>query len=338
MTAPDAADGGPRCDNPGVTSSQPESGPAVGPSIVVAGEALVDLIVRPSGEITPLAGGGPFNSARAIARLGTRVAWLGALSRDRFGRMLDAALRDDGVDLRLARRTDLPTTLALAELDAEGAATYRFYVEGTSASAVTPDAGDTLPASTRAVLLGTLGLVLEPIATTLEGLVSRLPDDTLLLLDPNARPAVIPDASAWRARIGRLLSRADVVKASTEDLAFLRPGEPPDEAAAWLAARGARAVIVTNGGRPVSVLAGGVLTRVETPAVDVVDTVGAGDTFGGAFLACLVNDGVGREGLAGPEAVLRAARFAVRASSFVCGRAGADPPTLAQLGGWPRRS
>jgi fructokinase len=319
-----------------VTSTPPVPDPEDGPQIVVAGEALIDLIVRPGGEIVPLAGGGPFNSARAIGRLGLPVAWVGGLSGDRFGRQLEASLVADGVGLALAQRSDRPTTLALAELADDGAASYRFYVEGTAAPAVGPDPlRGGLPASTRAVLTGTLGLVLEPMATTIEAMVRALRDDVVLLLDPNARPVVIPHPDAWRGRIGRLLARADIVKASTEDLAFLRPGDPPEDAAAWIAAQGPRVVLVTDGGRPVTVLAAGRTERVAAPPVEVVDTVGAGDTFGGALLACLVHDGVGRTGLDDPDAVLRAARFAVRASAAVCARAGADPPTLDDLGGWP---
>jgi fructokinase len=307
-----------------------------GPLIVVAGDALVDLIVRPSGEIVAVGGGGPYNSARAIGRLGVPTAFVGGLATDRFGRMLEAGLRDDGVDLRLAQATDRPTTLALAELGADGSASYRFYIDGTSAPAVLPGplAGG-LPPATRAVLTGTLGLVLEPMATTLEAMVRALREDVLLLLDPNARPVIIPEPDAWRARVVRLLARADVVKASVEDLAFLLPGESAESAAAWIAGHGPRVVLVTDGGRPVLVWSAGTRDAVEAPPVVVVDTVGAGDTFGGAFLACLVHEGIGRAGLTDRAAVLRAARFAVRASSQVCGRAGADPPTLAQLGGWP---
>ena len=106
--------------------------------IVVAGDALVDLIVRPDGELVPVGGGGPYNAVRAIARLGVECCWIGGLSADRFGRMLEAGLAADGVSLDLAQRTDLPTTLALAELDEHGTATYRFYTEGTSAPAVYP--------------------------------------------------------------------------------------------------------------------------------------------------------------------------------------------------------
>jgi fructokinase len=304
--------------------------------IVVAGEALIDLIVRPDGQLVPVPGGGPYNTARAIGRLGLEVAWLGGLSRDHFGQVLQGGLLADGVSLALAQRTDLPTTLAVAELDLGGSATYRFYVEGTSAPAVAAEvlaAG--LPMSTRAVHVGTLGLVLEPMATTLEALVAGLPGDVLLMVDPNCRPSVIRDPDGFRARIGRVLARADVVKVSMEDLAFLVPGRMADESARRVVAAGPRVVLITDGARPVRAWIDGAVSEVEAPAVTAVDTVGAGDTFGGAFLACLLAGGGGREAIADPAAVLRAVRFAVRASAMVCERAGADPPTLVQLGGWP---
>ena len=304
--------------------------------IVVAGEALIDLIVRPDGQMVPVAGGAPYNTARAIGRLGVEVAWLGGLSRDHFGHVLEGGLSADGVSLALAERTDLPTTLAVAELDEGGAATYRFYVDGTSAPAVAAEAlAAGLPMSTRAVHVGALGLVLEPMATTLEALVAELPGHVLLMVDPNCRPSIIRDPDGFRARIDRVLARADVVKVSTEDLAFLVPGKMADESARRMAAPGPRVVLITDGARPVRAWIDGSVCEVEAPAVIVVDTVGAGDTFGGAFLACLLAGGGGREAVADPAAVLRAVRFAVRASAMVCERPGADPPTLAQLGGWP---
>jgi fructokinase len=304
--------------------------------IVVAGEALIDLIVRPDGGLVPVAGGGPYNTARAIGRLGLEVAWLGGLSRDHFGQVLQGGLAADGVSLALAQRTDLPTTLAVAELDEGGSATYRFYVEGTSAPAVAAEAlAAGLPISTRAVHVGTLGLVLEPMATTLEGLVAELPGDTLVMVDPNCRPSIIRDPDGFRARIGRVLARADVVKVSIEDLAFLVPHRTADESARRAVALGPRVVLITDGARPVQAWIDGAVHEVESPAVTVVDTVGAGDTFGGAFLACLLASGGRREAIADPAAVLRAVRFAVRASAMACERPGADPPTLADLGGWP---
>jgi fructokinase len=328
---------GGRCDNRRVIRRpDPIPSGAASPLIVVAGDALVDLIVRSDGRIIPVGGGGPYNSVRAIARLGVPTAWIGGLSSDRFGQMLEGDLASDGVQLDLVQRTDLPTTLALAELGDDGSAAYRFYTERTSAPTVLPGPLDSgLPASTRAVLTGTLGMILEPMATTLEGMVHALPDHVLLMLDPNARPSITPDADVWRARLGRVFARADIVKASSEDLAFLKPGATPGETVAWIRSLGARVILVTDGGRPVSVHVNGTVQTVPAPAVRVVDTVGAGDTFGGAFLACLVHEGVTRATVADEAAVLRATRFAVRASAFVCEQAGANPPTLDQLGGWP---
>ena len=299
--------------------------------IVAAGEALVDLLVRPDRSIAAAPGGGPYNTARAIARIGLPVAWLGGLSSDRFGQLLETGLVADGVALDLAQRTELPTTLALAELDAEGAATYRFYSDGTSAPQVT---GSTpLPAGTRAVHVGSLGLVLEPMATTLEALVAGLPDGVLLFVDPNCRPSITADPEAYRRRIERILGRADVVKASREDLTFLRPDDDHRAASEWIASLGARAVIVTDGGAPVAVVAGGETRTVDVPRVEIADTVGAGDTFGGAALAWLVHEDLTRAALDADRAV-RAAQFGVRAAAISCTRPGADPPTLAELGGW----
>ncbi len=303
--------------------------------IVVAGEALVDLIARWDGSIVAIPGGGPYNAARAIGRLGVPVAWIGGLSSDHFGRDLEAGLVADGVSTALVQRTDAPTTLALAELDASGGASYRFYTEGTSAPAVLPGPlVDGLPAGTRAVHAGTLGFVLEPMASTLQGLVAGLPDDTLLMVDPNCRPSITRDPAAYRARMAVVLARADVVKVSTDDLAFLRPAEDPMTAAAWIASLGAYGVLVTDGGGSVRVLVGGRSTTVDVPRVTVVDTVGAGDTLGGSLLACLVHDGVTRATV-DDAAILRATRLGVRAAAIACTRAGANPPTLAELGGWP---
>lgn len=291
--------------------------------IVVAGEALVDVIERPDGSVLAVPGGGPFNTARAIGRLGLSVAWAGVLSSDGHGQVLEAALTGDGVSLALVQRTDLPTTQALASLNDRGEASYRFIVDQTSAPAL--DGARllaALPSQLSAVHVGTLGLVFEPIATALEALVAGLEDDVLLMVDPNCRPSAIPDPVAYRARLTRILERADVVKVSTADAAFLGVDiEAP-------------VLVVTDGGGPVSVRIGDRSHEVAVPAVAVVDSVGAGDTFGGAMLARLVQAGIARSGQANEGDVLAAVRFAVRASSMVCQRAGADPPTLAELGGW----
>ncbi|OGO55337.1 MAG: hypothetical protein A2V85_06800 [Chloroflexi bacterium RBG_16_72_14] len=304
--------------------------------IVVAGEALVDLIVQPDGRLTPVLGGGPYNTARAIGRLGVPVEWLGGLSGDAFGRELEAGLVADGVSLHLVQRTCRPTTLALAEVDHEGAASYTFYVDGTSAPLLVAARSERWPSRhISAVHAGTLGLVLEPMTTTVEAMLGALPDDAIVMIDPNCRPSITSDPEGYRRRVARVLARADIVKVSTDDLAYLRPDDDVATAAAWIATSGPRVVLLTDGAGPLSVLVGGAKSLVVVPQVTVVDTVGAGDTFGGAVLAYLVHAGVSRADLAQSDIVLAAARFGVRAAALTCQRAGADPPTLVELGGWP---
>ena len=176
-------------------------------------------------------GGGPFNCARTLGRLEQPVAYLGRLSNDRFGTQLREQLVEDGVSLEMVVETDDPTTLALAELDEEGAATYRFYSGGTSVPGLTPEAAlATLPPSVEMVHVGTLGLVFEPIADALEAVVEHA-TGALVMVDVNVRPLAIPDAAGYRARIGRLLPRTHVVKASDDDLAWLDPERDHVEAA-----------------------------------------------------------------------------------------------------------
>lgn len=303
----------------------------MGRMIVVAGEALIDLLLGPDGSIHAAPGGGPFNAARAMARLGAPAAFLGRLSSDRFGRMLRERLEADGVDLALVVPTDQPTTLAVAELDAGGSATYRFYTDGTSAAGLTPDALPTLPAGTGALHVGTLGLVLEPVASAIEALVSTAPDAGLVMIDLNARPAAMPDRDAWVARIDRLLGRADVVSASLDDLRILRPDLDLAEAAASVLARGPRVVLLTDGPRPARIVTPRGTTSHEPPRLPVVDTVGAGDSFGGGFLATWILAGRCRPDLDDDAALGDAVRGALMVASLNCTRQGADPPTAAEL-------
>ncbi len=298
--------------------------------IVVTGEALVDLVLAADGSIGAHPGGGPYNVARTIARLEQPVSYLGRVSEDAFGRRLRAELEADGVGLDAVVATDDPTTLALAELDAAGAATYRFYAAGTSAPGLRPE-DVRLPEGVRAFYAGTLGLVFEPMASTLETVLGGMDADVLVAVDPNCRPAVIDDPDAYRARLGRFLARADVVKASEDDLAWLDPDAAPvDAARALLAAPGAVA-LVTLGGEGALVVGASGEVAVDAPAVEVVDTIGAGDAFMGAFLARWTGEGRGRGDLGDLDAVAEAAAFACRVAAVTCSRAGADPPRLSEL-------
>ena len=296
--------------------------------IVVGGEALVDLVIDPDGSVTAKLGGGPFNSARAIGRLGSDVAFLGALSHDRFGTLLHRQLLHDAVDDSFVQFTDMPTTLASAELDDHGAATYHFYLTETAAPNLHPL---TLPNGVRVLHVGTLGLVLEPMASTLETIVNSCDDDVLVLLDPNCRPRVTSDRLGYTARLQRMLRRADVVKVSTDDLEFITPY---DHAAGvrMMLEYGAYVVLHTDGGRSVHIHWATAEIEVPVPAVEVVDTIGAGDAFGGAFAAWWDQAGLGRRDLDDGSAVRAAVAAAVEVAAVSCTRVGAQPPRREELG------
>jgi fructokinase len=302
--------------------------------ILVGGEALFDLVVRGAEEaIGAHPGGGPFNTARTIARLEQPVSFLGRLSDDRFGARLERMLADDGVQLATAVRTGDPTTLALAELDDSGAARYRFYERGTSAPGLTPEeALAALPDGVDTLHVGTLGLVLEPMAAALEAVVEQLAPDALVALDPNVRPWAIADVASYRARLARVLAQSHVVKVSEDDLEWLAPDLDPVEAARTLLRLGPEVALLTRGGEGATVVtAAGDEVAIPAPAIEVVDTIGAGDAFGGGFLAWWRARDLGREQLADVGLVVEAARFAARVAAITCSRAGAQPPRLDEL-------
>jgi fructokinase len=301
-------------------------------TVVVAGEALVDLILRADGSLEAVEGGGPYNAARTLARLGIDAVFLGGLSEDGFGRMLRQRLTTDGVRLGMPTPLPVPTTLALAELDEHGTASYHFYVASTAAPAVTEaDVAGVLDGSVSVLHVGTLGLVLEPMASTLERLAVSAPDDVLVFVDPNCRPTVIEDAAAYVARLHRVLARADVVKVSGDDLAWLAPDSATIDTARGLLALGPKVVLFTDGADTVHVLTSDGSFAVAVPRVDVVDTVGAGDSFGGGFLASWIDAGLGRADLGDLDALRRATQRAIVIAGITCTRAGAEPPHLAEL-------
>jgi fructokinase len=300
--------------------------------IVVAGESLIDLVVAGDGTVRATPGGGPFNAARALARLGMPVSFLGRVSSDAFGLRLRARLTADGVDPGLFIATDDPTLLAVAEIDPDGGATYRFHAHGTAAAGMAPnDVPNGLPPGTTALHVGTLGLVFEPMAATIEGIVMAAPTDALVLLDPNVRPVAITDPATYRARIDRVLGRVDVVKASVDDLAWLEPAREPVEAARRLLDRGPSVVLVTDGPRPVRIVTGAGVVTLVIPPVAVVDTIGAGDGFGAGFLAWWTHVGFGRDRLGDRDTIAEAGRFAIGVGSATAKRAGAEPPTIDEL-------
>jgi fructokinase len=302
--------------------------------IVVAGESLVDLLVRADGSVRAVPGGGPYNTARALARLGSTVAFAGCLSDDRFGRMLRSQLERDGVALDLAIGTDAPTTLAVAEIEGDGTARYRFYLTGTSASGLLPGHLAGLPAETTVLHIGTLGLVMEPIGSTIEHLVGSVDDGVVVFADPNYRPSAIADAPAYRNRLDRLMPRIDVLKVSVDDLSWLRPGADPLSAVAAMVGVGPAAALVTDGDARVRIVTRSTTVELPVPSVNVVDTVGAGDAFGAGFVAAWTSAGYGRSALGDPDKVVAAARYAITVGTMTATRHGADPPTRDEVSRW----
>jgi fructokinase len=301
--------------------------------IVVCGEALIDLVPSTQGQQRGTPGGGPYTTARALARLGIPAQFLGHLSRDAYGEQLRDLLAADGADLAMTSFGPEPTTLAIAEVNDDGHAFYRFVSNGTSAPNLTakmvpaafgPDVG--------ALHVGTLGLVFEPIATTIAALVDREHSKRVVMVDPNIRPSVVNNTSGYRARLDRLIAQSTIVKASDADIAWLFPELDRMAAARALLARGPRLVVVTLGVEGAVGVSSDAEVRVVAPTVKVVDTIGAGDAFGAALLAWLDDHGKLSRDLRLERDELRAAlEFACLVASITCTRAGADPPWRAEL-------
>ncbi|MCX4701690.1 carbohydrate kinase [Streptomyces sp. NBC_01373] len=299
--------------------------------IVVAGEALIDLVPQGTGALAglkPALGGGPYNTALALGRLGSPTAFCSRVSYDAFGEALLDGLREAGVDVTAVQRGKEPTTLAVATIDTHGSAAYSFYVDGTADRLFT--APTELPAGARAVSFGTCSLVLEPGASAYEELMRTAAEQGVFtLLDPNIRAGLIPDADAYRARFKSWLPSVSLLKLSEEDALWL--GGTPRE---WLAA-GPSAVVITHGGDGLTAFTrDGAVHSVPGEKVDVVDTIGAGDTVNAALLHGLsARAALSVEALAGlgPDGWSQLLGFAARAAAITCSRAGAEPPYAAEL-------
>jgi len=319
--------------------------------IVVAGEALIDLVPdRAAPAVTgdelpalrPARGGGPYNTAMALGRLGVPTAFCSRVSTDGFGEALLSRLRKDGVDTALVQRGPEPTTLAVASIGADGSAGYGFYVQGTADRLF--ELPPALPEETTALSLGTCSLVLEPGASAYEALLRREAGrGVFTALDPNIRTGLIPDADAYRARFRGWLPYVGLLKLSVEDARWLAgSGDAPAESDAaveaaireWAAA-GPAAVVCTHGGDGLSVLCqDGSRWAVPGERVEIVDTIGAGDTVNAALLHRLAaHDALSAPAVAklGEAAWRDVLGFAARAAAITCSRAGAEPPYAAEL-------
>ena len=305
--------------------------------IVCCGEALIDMLPRTSKEgaavYQPLNGGSIFNTAIALGRLGIITGFFSGLSTDFFGESLVAGLKASNVDLKYTKIWDKPSTLAFVKLD-NGQARYSFFDENSASRMLTTKDLPKLAADVNALHFGSISLIPEPGASTLEALMTREAEKRVICLDPNIRANVIKDRREYLERINRLIAMCDILKISDEDVTWIT-GKTDLAVAArkWLNA-GAKVVVVTRGENGVEVFTKGLSFKQPSISVKVVDTVGAGDTFTAGFLASLQKAGKLNKAAVSylDEASLRnAVTYAARAAAITVSRAGANPPWLHEL-------
>jgi fructokinase len=315
------------------------------PTIAVIGEIVADAVLPPDGIVDGVAhlavhpGGGPANTAVALARLGTTARFAGRLSGGALGALCRAKLEASGVDLTTSVVVDNPATLAIARLDINGAASYEFYTEGTADWGWTEDSlapvidGPYPPSGPPvAVHTGTLALALQPSGAVIENLLGRARDRMTISVDPNLRTQLIP-AIVYRQRIDVWAALSDIVRLSEDDLEQLWPGWTPEQAAAHLHKLGVPLVVVSLGAAGAFASLRGDQITVPIAPTTLVDTVGAGDSFHAGLLHDLAQLGVlgGRLDALTTDHLEQALRFASRVAAITCSRPGADPPWRAEV-------
>jgi fructokinase len=297
----------------------------------VCGEVLIDLIPDSSGERVPHVGGGPANTAKALARLGHDVYFIDGISSDKYGQMSRQELLNDEVKLELALNSDKPTCLAIVSLNEDGGASYEFEIDGTA----TFDFSDSwLPDPSRykpnVLHIGTLVTVIQPGADVLYDWAMQVAEFAPIVFDPNVRSVVMNDRDKYLAAVERWVAISSVVKVSDDDLAWLYPDKQyADVAKRWIN-DGAALVVVTRGADGLVGFTEDGSVEVPGVKVDVADTVGAGDTVGAIIVEAMIEKGI--LNLTGDtlKAVLNRAAVA---AGITCSRKGAQPPYKHELKG-----
>ncbi len=300
-------------------------------SIWVCGEVLIDLIPGADGVRVPHVGGGPANTAKALARLGHEVQFIDGISSDQYGVMSRKELLDDEVKLDLALKSDKPTCLAIVSLAENGGASYEFEIDGT---ATFDFSLDWLPDPSRykpnVLHIGTLVTVIQPGADVLYDWAIRVAEFAPIVFDPNIRPAVMGDRDKYQMAVEKWAAISSVIKVSDDDMAWLYPDQKYHDVAQRWINDGAALVVITRGADGLlGITADG---SVEVPGVkiEVADTVGAGDTVGAIIVEAMIEKGI----LNLTDEVLKATlhRAAV-AAGITCSRKGAQPPYKHELKG-----
>jgi len=307
--------------------------------ILCCGEALIDMVAAPSLDgpdgFVPHSGGAVFNTAIALGRLGARAGMLTGLSRDMFGDQLADALKASDVDTTHIIRSDRSSTLAFVKLE-DGHATYSFFDENSAGRMIRAEDMPALPSDITALFFGGISLASDPSASAYAALLERQGGSRAVMIDPNIRPLFITDADGYRRRMAAMISQADIVKVSDEDLDWLNPAPLTQaEKISAMLDTGPSVVIVTQGAEgAIATLSDG--TSIAVPAVktNVVDTIGAGDTFNAGFLAKLSElDLLTPEALGtlDPDALRDAMTYGARVAAITVSRAGANPPWANEL-------
>ena len=293
-------------------------------SIWVCGEVLIDVL--PTG---PVVGGGPANTAKALARLGETVEFIGGISTDTYGQMARKELSRDGVGLGLALGSSKPTSTATVQLDHSGSATYTFVIDGTATFDFLPSwLPDPEKLKPSVLHIGTLATVVEPGATVLFDWAVKCAEFAPIVFDPNVRTSFLGDREKYCQAVEKWVGISSVVKLSDEDIAWLYPDQSLDEVAhRWLEGE-TSLVVVTRGAKGIIGYTQGASEEVEGVRVDVVDTVGAGDTVGAILVEGVVQNSVA--GLVGHTLNIVLHRAAV-AAGITVSRAGAQPPRMHEL-------
>lgn len=305
--------------------------------ILSCGEALIDMLPRTTGAgedaFAPHAGGAVFNTAIALGRLGAPSSFFAGLSDDLFGTLLRDQLAASNVASDLCPVSDLPTTLAFVKLT-DGQAKYAFYDENTALRALAPSDLPKLPDDTQALFFGGISLVYGPCAEAYEALMLREAPSRVTMIDPNIRTSFIRDEAAYRTRLDRMIADADIVKLSDEDLHWLEgDGDIPTIAKA-LCAKGPKVVLITEGVKGATAYTANAAHFVPATPVDVIDTVGAGDTFNAGFLASLFDsNALTKDAIAtaSEDTLKTALTLGIKTAAITVSRAGANPPWKSEL-------